>query len=470
MADLPATSTFPFRRALFWLAWLLLLASLLLPAPASLAAFGTIGGSAHYVFVLANGWSVATPGTAGSLRFGQAALLGLALYSNVVFIIMPYMLRVTSVSVTTKAFLLVALALDASVGFLVPEFGHLPAYWIWLASIAAMTIAYVVFSGDGVMPVAKPRKGSEAPVDRGEFSPFVWVLLGATVFWIAISAVNHAASPQDTVTAAANEPLTEFVNDRAKLLTPVQASQLSFALQQFEKQTPDQIVVAIYPRAPGGSIDEFTIRTAERSRIGRGGVDTGAILSVFMEERAARLEVGYGLEGILTDVDSHRILEANLGPAFAHGTYFDGLDATLQTVFAKLQEAYKTQGSPDQVTIWKRKLADDHPNRLGRLWRTISNVGFAARVGIAFLFAFVGLILWSTIPQWGRLYRDVAQGIANVRAKRPFQQGLEAVDGTSLVDSVRLLIFSIGLLIPAAGAIIIAGGGAFGGAGALIHW
>ena len=308
------------------------------------------------------------PGSPDHPGLLRVAMLALALYSNVVFIIMPYMLRVRTVAITTRIFLLAALVIDAATGLLVPAFARLPAYWIWVAAIAAMFVAFVVFSGDPA-PVAPGRSKDKAPVDRGEFSPFVWVLLGATLFWVAVSAINHAFPEKDG--GAAGEPLTTYVNDRARLLGLDEASRLSFALQAFERVTPDQIVVAIYPRVPAGSIDEFTIGTAERSHLGHGGLDTGAILFVFMSERAARLEVGYGLEGALTDADAHRILETHLAPAFAQGAWFDGIDATLNAVFAKVRDAIKAEGTPDTATIWKRKLEDDRPNRLGRLWHSI---------------------------------------------------------------------------------------------------
>jgi hypothetical protein len=107
---------------------------------------------------------------------------------------------------------------------------------------------------------------------------------------------------------------------------------------------------------------------------------------------------------------------------------------------------------------------------LGKLWRTVSEVSLAARVGIAFLGSIVGLILWSTVPQWIRLARDMARGVGNLLARRPFAEGMQSVDGGTLFDSLRLVVWTLGIIIPTAGAIIIAGGGAFGGAGSLIHW
>ncbi len=458
------------RRTLFWLAWLLLAISLLLPAPAGSTGASMLGGSALNVYTRAIAWSEAAPGSPGSLDLPRMAILALALYSHVMFIIMPYMLRVRSVSAICKGFLVVLLAIDVSVGFLVPDLARLPAYWVWLASIASLVIAFVVFPGEGLPPASAKSRKNPALVDQGELSPFVWVLLGLTLFWIAVSAANHVFPTQDRATAGANAPLTAYVNDRAKLLTADEASSLNIALQSFEAVTPNQIAVAIYPRVPGGSIDEFTIGTADRSRLGRAGLDTGAILFVFMNERMVRLEVGYGLEGALTDAEVHRILETALVPAFVRGAYFDGLDTTMKAIFAKVQDAYKRDGPPGTLTVWSRRLKAERPNRMSTLWQTVSEVGLVARIGIAFLATFVGLILWSTVPQWGRLARDLARGVGNLLARRPFTQGMESVDGNTIVDSLRLLLWTLGILIPAAGVILIAGGGAFGGAGSLVRW
>jgi len=76
------------------------------------------------------------------------------------------------------------------------------------------------------------------------------------------------------------------------------------------------------------------------------------------------------------------------------------------------------------------------------------------------------MTLWSAVPLWIRLGR----GVGNLRAGRPFRKGLVADDGGEAFDSLRLLLWTISVLIPTAGVLIVAGGGAFGGAGSLIHW
>ena len=466
--DAPATPSFISRRSLFWLAWVLLAVSLLIPAPSGSFVNGASGISAFYVFGKAVVWSEAAAGSTGDLGFWPAAILTLALLSNIAYLFTAYMRRVPSVSIAWKAILLVSLAIDASIAFLIPEFARLPAYWIWLASMAALAVAYVAFPGEGAIDGAKPRKHT-AGLDRGEVPPLFWIMLGFTVFWLAVSAANRAYPQQDTA-GSISAPLTSYVTDRASVLSGGGDARLAEALDKFEKETSNQIVVAIYQRAPAGSIEEFTIRIADRSRLGRKGIDNGAILFVFMDERIARLEVGYGLEGTLTDAEAHRVLEEHLAPSFAKGLYFYGLDATLGTIFNLVEDAYKQDRMPGGLTVWWRQVKVELPKAVSNLWPTMSNLGLAGRVGVSVAGPFILLILWSVLGQWIRLAGDVAQGVRNLRAHRAFTSGMEAVDIGELWDSLKFTIWVAVGAVPAAGLVVVALGGAFGGAGALIHW
>ena len=487
MGGTAAITSFPVRRWLFRLAWVLLAASFLVPAPAGLPTAGPLGVSAAYVYAQALAWNSAIAGAPGSLGFVAGAVLALAVYSHIAFVYALYLRDDRGVALAWKAFMAVALAADASIALLVPAFAHLPAYWIWLAAVATLAVGFIGFGGDS--SIAHGALPAASQIDRGEVPAFAWVLLGFTLFWIGVSAVNHALPPRDDAVRAAHDALTGYVNDRAHVLTTEQNADLTFALQKFEKLTPSQVAVAIYPSAPDGSIDDFTIRTAERFPLGAAGLDTGAILFVFMHERTARLEVGYGLEGTLTDADSHRILDANLAPVFARGDYFGGLDATLNAIFANVQNAYKQDLMPGKAATWRRKLAAQRPTKIERMWRAISEASLAARIGSALLGALIGLALWSgvfhrsrlkraigrgtgveTVSDWGSFLRDIGRGVANLRAKRPFAEGMQRFDASTIWDTLRVVMWTIVVLVPSAGVIIIAGGGSFGGAGSLIHW
>ncbi len=463
MSDQPAEKSHRVRRWLFRLAWVLLAASLLYPAPSNSPFAPPLGISALHVYGTAAAWCDAAPGSAGAIGFGAASVLALALFSNIAFLYTLYLRADCGVSTSWKVLVAVAFIVDASLALLVPELARLPAYWIWLAAMAALAIGYIGFGGDAMQ--GAEARNAPSVIDRGDVPPFVWVLLVCTLFWVAVSAVNHAFPPADARTAAIDAPLTGYVNDRAQLLSADETSRLTSALQQFEAAMPGQVAVAIFPRAPVGSIDEFTIRAAERLPLGRAGEDTGVILFIFIDARVARLEIGYGLEGVLTDVAAHRLLETQLAPAFARGSYFDGLDATLRAIFADVQDAEKQDRLPGKFTVWQRKLKQDRPNRIERMWQAVNNTGLAQRVGIVLLSALIGMTLWSAVPHWIRLGRRVA----NLRAGQSFRKGL-ANDGEAAFDSLRLVVWIISVLIPAAGVLIVAGGGAFGGAGTLIRW
>ena len=469
MADAPSTASFAFRRWLLRSAWILLAISLLIPPPAGSFVDDGVGVSAFYVYNNAVVWSEALPGSPASLGFWRGAILALAIFSHVAFLFIPMMLHVRSISIIWKGFLLIALAIDASIAFLIPEFARLPAYWIWLSSIAAMAIAFVVFPGDGVMPPGAKTPKRRSPLDNGEVTPFFWVLLGITLFWVAVSAGTYVL-PLRGGGGATSVPLTTYVTDRASLLKRDEAAQLTRALEKFTNETSSQIAVAIYPRAPEGSIEDFTIRIADRSRIGLSGLDNGAILFLFMDERAARLEVGYGLESRLTDVEAHRLLEADLAPALARGAYFEGLEPTLQSIFGVLQAAAKDDREQGGPGLWKKKTKGGLQKLIENPLLAFGQIGLVQRIAITFVGGLLGALIWQGIRQWMLLARDVARGVGNVLARRPFAAGMEAFDMDAIGGTLGLLGWTLAVLVPAAGFLALAAGGTFGGAGALIHW
>ena len=456
-------------RTLLWLAWILLALALLIPAPAGSFAGDAFGISAFYIVGKGILWSEAGPGSPGSLGFWRSALLALALFSNIIYLFAPYLRRCATLSLTWKSILLVALVVDVTVAFVIPEFTRLPAFWIWLLSIALIVFALMAFPGIP-MPAGLKTNARRAPLDNGDVPAFFWAMLAFTLFWILVSAGNHAPSLPPPATASANVPLTNFVTDHGNVLKEGEAARLGAALDTFEKGTSNQIAVAIYPHVPGSSIEAFTIGTADRSRLGRKGIDNGAILFLFMNERTARIEVGYGLEGMLTDVEAHRILDEILVPAFARGQYFDGLDATLGAIFAVVQDAYRHDRAASTMAVWWRQVKVGLPKILANVWPTVSRLGLAERVALTIAGSLIALLLWSVLGNWGRLFRDVVRGVANLRAGRPFATGMERVDIGEVWDSLKLSAAGLIAIVSAAGFVIVALGGAFGGAGAMARW
>ncbi|MBR0790051.1 YgcG family protein [Bradyrhizobium manausense] len=121
--------------------------------------------------------------------------------------------------------------------------------------------------------------------------------------------------------------LTGRVVDRTGTLSSSDVAALSQKLGDFETRKGSQIVVLIVPTTDPESIEQFSIRVAEAWKIGRKKVDDGAILVVAKNDRHLRIEVGYGLEGALTDVTSRRIIDEVITPKFRDGDFAGGISA-----------------------------------------------------------------------------------------------------------------------------------------------
>jgi uncharacterized protein len=126
------------------------------------------------------------------------------------------------------------------------------------------------------------------------------------------------------------------VNDYAGILSPADRERLEARIAERERATGAQVVVAIFPFLDGENLEDFSIRLAERWRVGQKGLDNGVILLVFVRDRKVRLEVGYGLEGALPDAVAGQIIRDALAPAFREGRYAAGLEAAVSAISARI--------------------------------------------------------------------------------------------------------------------------------------
>jgi uncharacterized protein len=122
-------------------------------------------------------------------------------------------------------------------------------------------------------------------------------------------------------------PLSGRVVDQTGTLSSGDIASLSSRLQEFENRKGSQIAVLIVPTTQPETIEQFSIRVAEAWKVGRKKVDDGAILVVAKNDRHLRIEVGYGLEGALTDVTSRRIIDEDITPRFRSGDFAGGISA-----------------------------------------------------------------------------------------------------------------------------------------------
>ena len=124
-------------------------------------------------------------------------------------------------------------------------------------------------------------------------------------------------------------PLTGRVVDQTGTLTREQQAGLERTLQEFEARKGSQLAVLLVPTTAPEPIEQFALRVAEQWKIGRKKVDDGAILVVAKDDRALRIEVGYGLEGVLNDATAKRIVSDVIVPRFREGEFYVGINAGL---------------------------------------------------------------------------------------------------------------------------------------------
>jgi uncharacterized protein len=122
-------------------------------------------------------------------------------------------------------------------------------------------------------------------------------------------------------------PLSGRVVDQTATLSAGDIDTLTQRLKDLERRKGSQVAVLIVPTTQPESIEQFTIRAAEAWKIGRKKIDDGALLVVAKNDHKLRIEVGYGLEGALTDITARRIIDEVIVPRFRAGDFSGGISA-----------------------------------------------------------------------------------------------------------------------------------------------
>jgi len=137
-----------------------------------------------------------------------------------------------------------------------------------------------------------------------------------------------------------------YFNDYANAVSAGTAAQLNQTLEDFERQSSEQILVAIYPTMRSdSSIEDYTVRVARSWQVGLKDKNNGAVLFVFVQDHKMFLEVGYGLEGVLPDALCKRIIDEQISPRFKAGDFDGGLTAGVQAILAATKGEYKGTGT-----------------------------------------------------------------------------------------------------------------------------
>ncbi|HWV06531.1 YgcG family protein [Ralstonia sp.] len=131
--------------------------------------------------------------------------------------------------------------------------------------------------------------------------------------------------------------LTARVTDLTGTLTRAQLASLEQKLQQFEAEKGSQIAVLMVPTSEPETIEQYSIRVVEQWKLGRKGTDDGALLIIAKDDHTVRIEVGYGIEGVLTDAISSRIIREDIIPRFKEGNFFGGVDAGIDRIMSVIR-------------------------------------------------------------------------------------------------------------------------------------
>jgi uncharacterized protein len=163
---------------------------------------------------------------------------------------------------------------------------------------------------------------------------------GLATLLLALLAVPSAAA------LSVPPPPSRRVNDYAGALTVADRDRLEQKLIAREAGSRNQVVVAVFRSLEGESLESYSIRLAQAWRVGQKGLDNGVIFLVFLDDRKMRIEVGYGLEGSLTDAISSSILRDVVAPRFREGRIADGLGAGLDAIDRAIAGTYTRPPSP----------------------------------------------------------------------------------------------------------------------------
>lgn len=220
-------------------------------------------------------------------------------------------------------------------------------------------------------------------------------------------------------TAQGVPQLTQHVTDTTGTLSAADIAGLEAKLVALEQRKGSQVTVLLIPSTGEQALENYSLAVVEQNKLGRKGIDDGLLLLVAKDDRKARIEVGYGLEGVVTDAISSRVIREYLAPKFRNNDYAGGINDAVD-VIVKLVD-----GEPLPAPMAAERSGD----------RESSAVVFAAVIGL-----FIGLLA------------------AGTRIKPVFLRRLGA---GGLAAGAAFLLFSVGfsVFIAAVVAFIVASAG-----------
>lgn len=164
--------------------------------------------------------------------------------------------------------------------------------------------------------------------------------LGAALFAPALTALLVGSAPAREVPPSPDT----YVLDEVDWLTAEEEARLARDLLDYERATSNQIVVAVFRTLDGEDVADFSHRVAESWRIGQADRDNGILLAVFVEERLVDIEVGYGLEPVVTDAVAAEVRLRIIAPAFRERRHADGIFAAVRALQAAARGEFRGSG------------------------------------------------------------------------------------------------------------------------------
>lgn len=152
-------------------------------------------------------------------------------------------------------------------------------------------------------------------------------------------------------------PAARRVTDQTGTLSPAQQNALEAALAALESEKGSQVGVLIVPTTQPEAIEQYSLRVAEAWKLGRKGVDDGVLLLVAKDDRALRIDVGYGLEGALPDATCKQIIDDFIVPRFRAGDFYGGIETGVGLIARRVRgEPLPTPAAPRGAPVSVEKL------------------------------------------------------------------------------------------------------------------
>ncbi|MFN0300770.1 MAG: TPM domain-containing protein [Burkholderiales bacterium] len=227
------------------------------------------------------------------------------------------------------------------------------------------------------------------------------------------------------------QPLPEVrapVVDSTKTLTIDQVERLSALLRAFEQRKGSQISIVFVPTTRPESIEQYSIRLAERVKAGRSKVDDGVLILVAVQDRKTRIEVGYGLEGAIPDIVANQIRREVINPYFRNNDFYGGVRAGAEALIKRID-------GESLPPAWHEEAGSREPNDLMR-WVVVAIVmivalgGFLRRIfgrfiasGVVASIAGGGAWMLTSVAAIGGLAGVLAFGLSLLMLGRVFDFG-----------------------------------------------